>query len=53
MLAFILLNVMFTINLAYEGINADSKVLSFLGIFCSGMCAMCGVVVVGYMMGAV
>lgn len=52
MLAFILLGIMFTSNLAYEGLRADSKVMSFLGSFCSGMCAMCIIIGVSYMMGA-
>lgn len=51
MLAFILLGIMFTANLAYEGLCADSKVMSFLGSFCAGMCAMCTIIGVGYMMG--
>lgn len=51
MLASILLGVMFTANLAYEGLRADSRVMSFLGSFCAGMCAMCTIIGVGYMMG--
>lgn len=52
MLAFILLDIMFTANLAYEGLRADSKVMMFLGIFCSGMCAMSVIIGIGYTMGA-
>lgn len=49
---FILLGIMFTINLAYEGLRADSKILSFLGSFSAGMCAMCVITGIGYTMGA-
>lgn len=52
MWAFVLLGTMFTLNLAYEGLRADSKVMSFLGTFSAGMCAMCVIVGLGYMMGA-
>lgn len=52
MLAFILLGIMFTADLAYEGLRADSKVMSFLGTFFAGMCAMCVIIGLGYMMGA-
>lgn len=51
MFAFVLLGIIFTCNLAYEGLRADSKVMSFLGSFCAGMCAMCTIIGVGYMMG--
>lgn len=45
MFAFVLLGTIFTINLAYEGLRADSKIMSF----CAGMCVIIGL---GYMMGA-
>nr|DAX76478.1 MAG TPA: hypothetical protein [Caudoviricetes sp.] len=52
MLAFILLGIMFTANLAYESLRADSKVMMFLGSFLAGMCAMCVIIGIGYTMGA-
>lgn len=52
MLVAILLGVIYTTNLAYEGLRADSKVMSFLGSFCAGMCAMCVIIGISYMMGA-
>lgn len=52
MWAFVLLGTMFTLNLAYESLRVDSKTMSFLGSFCAGMCAMCVVVGLVYMMGA-
>lgn len=50
MLVFVLLGIIFTFNLAYEGLLADSKIMSFLGSFCAGMCAMCVIIGVGYTM---
>lgn len=52
MFAFVLLGTIFTINLAYEGLRTDSKIMSFLGSFCAGMHAMCVIIGLGYMMGA-
>lgn len=51
MLVFILLGIMFTADLAYEGLRADSRVMSFLGAFCAGMCAMCVIIGIGYTVG--
>ena len=51
MFAFILLGVIFTLNLAYEGMRADSKVMRFLGSFWAGMCAMCVIIGIVDMMG--
>lgn len=38
--AFVLLGTIFTINLAYEGLRADSKIMSFLGVS-ARVCALC------------
>lgn len=53
MFAFVLLGTILTLNLVYEGLRADSKIMSFLGSFCAGMCAMCVIIGLGYMMGAI
>lgn len=53
MLVFILLDLIFTLSLAYEGLRADSKIMGFVGVFSSGMCAMCVIIGLGYMMGVV
>lgn len=52
MWVFILFSFMFAIDLSYSGLRAGSKLLSFFGIFSGGMCAMCVIIGLGYMMGA-
>jgi len=47
MWVFILLSTMFTANLAYKGLRADSKIMSFL----AGICTMCVIIGIGYTMG--
>lgn len=51
MFVFVLLGLIFTLNLAYEGLRADSKITGFVGVFSSGMCAMCVIIGLAYMMG--
>lgn len=51
MFAFVLLGTILTLNLVYEGLRADSKIMSFLGTFSAGMCAMCVIIGIGYTMG--
>ena len=53
MFAFVLFGTILNLNLVYEGLRADSKIMSFLGNFCAGMCAMCVIIGLGYMIGAI
>lgn len=48
---FVLLDLVFTLSLAYEGLRADSKTMSFIGGFCAGMCAMCLIIGLSYTKG--